>query len=1019
MSRECNAGYVKNSAGTGCELCQSGLTYRDASKNVFREGETNTCFTCLACTSGTNYQSGACTTTVNRACTPCSTSCARGSWKAVACTITGNLQCTPCAGACPIGKYKMAVVCDGTTAYDAFLAACKPCQTPEDCGAGKYVSRVCPGTDSNPNQCVLCSAVPVTGDCPANQWRGGCANYTDTRCMAFTQCPAGRYLAGESRTQNGVCQACTNCSTLGLVTLRNCSTYDDAVCQGAACNRSVPCGTPVALANRSRLYCDYYTQGEPRAFCGLCPSGYGSDGQFCVDCPRGSSCNRLGGIECKGQCAGGFTPVCDVDFTGGYASCDQRCAIPAAGTGGRWVRRGTHVRPDAGQCETYFQCGAGYVKLFRSGGVVECEGCMANLLPSQQLARFVTEGLSVNDNRSCLWECKPELARFNALRDFCELLPSRDVVTLTNAAGQWMDARTKTGGSCPNGMTSEERTALSVGECVRCHALPSGAKWVGGSSQCDWVCNQAFGTLSQRGGMCVAPVQTCSGMQGYTGGHGTSVCLTTSFPWNRPGQQKLGWSLPTVVDGAPNEGLRVSSALQDGLAMSTLGYGVAGRHQLLVEGRGPNGTGTGAWYVQGPLCSAARGWVGRNEYIFGAVCNQSYLVFLNLSRASGAGNGYGVLIGNSTPGWRDGFRTQALFESELYVVSGGRNDTLFVLDRWNCLLREVVLYGEPGGYLTRVYTVWGSKDKLGLPVPEAKCYGPGSLSWPRRFWALRDGWVVFADDNGLWQFNLATRELVSMIRETEGAFEADELLDVDATDQFTLRLVFPATTWYVRALEAVCPDDSTSLAGSDCAVDCAWLSSSLTPARYVNRSTGLCVACSDLVCGYGEEFVWCTREADAYCRGCGRGGVYSRAGTCEDSAWRKEGPPCSVGSYAAGGGRYCEACPDLTTTWLANATDARQCKCLDGLVRRYGGCVGEFLYEFEVACSNRAQCVVPPNARLVPGDLVGCKYECVTGFYHRVGAGWRDKCSPCLFASLSMVAMTRGDDDEPWSCEWR
>lgn len=829
------------------------------------------------------------------------------------------------------------------------------------------------------------------------------------------------YLAGESRTQDGVCRNCTKCGDIGLSVMRNCSTYDDAVCQGRPCNRSVPCATPDALANRSRMFCDY-SYGESKAVCGMCPGGYGSDGQFCQECPKGSTCNRLGQVECKGQCKPGYISECTVDLSLGSVACVQACPIPPPGTGGRWVRRGTHVRPDPGDCETYFQCGAGYFKVFRTTGVVECDVCPMVLLPSGgQLERWVTEGLSVGDNRSCLWECKREVASLNAGRTGCDILPGRQSVTGNNPAGWWLDPLTKATGQCASGRTSEQGAAVSASECITCHALPQGAVWVGGSSQCEWTCiaTSQWGLIKTvlRGGACVPLPETCVGMRGYTKNAG-GVCAPTSFPWNRGGNSKTGWATPAVapVSQATWWGGRVSGILQDGLVGQSLGYGISNRHSLAVDGK--NGS-VSMYDLQGPLCSGVRAWVGKYEFVFGTVCNQSFLVFLNLSRAN---PGLAVLIGNSTPGWRDGFRTQALFESELYVASSSYNNrTLFVLDRWNCLLREVVIYGEPGGYLTRAYTVWGNKDKLSLPVPEPRCYGDGGLASPRRFWSLQEGWVAFADDNGLWQFHTQTRELKLMIKESEGLFEADDLVDVDTTDEFTLRLVFKDTVWLVTAQEQECPPDYTSVPGGDCTVDCPWLSSGLVPARFVNRTGGACVSCSQIECGYGEVFVPCTRTQDGGCKACEprlEVGVYTTKGTCEDYSWRVGLPPCNAGSYAKDNGRYCEVCPELTTTWRTGATDVRQCKCVEGLVRRWDKCVAEALYEFDVPCVSREACIVPPNSRLVSVDLVGCKYECLTGFYHRVGAGWLNKCSPCLFENASSVPVSRGDDDEPWSCEW-
>ena len=727
--------------GSLCNPCGAG-TYRVSASNVANEGQVNTCGACTGCASLVNYESLSCTPTRNRVCTACRVSCSTGQYKLSACNVTADLVCASCATRCNAGYYRTAASrCDGTTDYDSFLRGCVRCKQPGDCSPGYYISPgACAGSETVSNQCQLCAVVPPTGDCLPSQYRGGCFNYTNTICVNFTRCQAGQFLAEESRSQDGVCRACTNCTALGLAFLRQCTTYDDAVCKGSPCNLSAPCVTPAALVSRGRLACDYSGGGLTSAFCGMCPLGYGSDGQFCLDCPRGSTCNRIGVPECQGQCARG-----------------------------------------------------------------------------------------------------------------------------------------------------------------------------------------------RRGGVCVAPVSTCAGLRGYTRRSATDLgarCVATAFPWNRGGFKKTGWAAPLVVvaggGGWADAVIRPQSGLvQDGLAVNSLRYGVSGRHSVVVMvGDGTNTTRS----VEGPLCSATRLTVGAYDYVIGAVCNQSFLAYLNLSDTSARpARGLGVLIGlPGRPGFRNGFRREAQFESELYVASGpSRNGTavVYVLDRWNCLVREVVLSGQPGGYLTRAYTVGGDDSTLALgSLP--KCVGGGALAWPRKFWALLGGWLAFADEGGLWQFHTETRELLVMAQEGDVGFEADDLLDVDA-GEFTVRLVFGGVTnatWLVSAQQDRCPDDWTSVDGGDCTVECPWLSSGLAPTRFVNQTSGACAACTARQCGYGEVFSSCARDLDSQCVGCsgalaiGAGWVFAKAGTCAQTEW-KRAPPCEPGSYAMDGGRFCEACPRFTGTW--------------------------------------------------------------------------------------------------------
>jgi hypothetical protein len=344
-------------------------------------------------------------------------------------------------------------------------------------------------------------------------------------------------------------------------------------------------------------------------------------------------------------------------------------------------------------------------------------------------------------------------------------------------------------------------------------------------------------------------------------------------------------------------------------------------------------------------------------------------------------------------------------------VANGGNGTLYVLDTWNCLLREVEVWDWPGSYLTRVYTLYGSQDKLGLIPPQPKCYGTGALAWPRRFWALRDGWVAFTDEDGLWQFHTETRDLLAMIKEADGGFEADALLGLDTSDRFTLRLYFQmGVMWSVAASQAECLEGWTSRAGGDCSVACPANDEAGTPVQYVERATGSCLPCPPVACGIGQEPVSCTSTAPGYCRTCptAAGMAYAQAGSCEASTLRLVAP-CNAGWYTSPDGRYCEACPQYTTTLHGGATRFEQCKCLPGLSRRNGACIGEELYDFESACAQ--DCRVPQRASRT--SEYACRWECNAGYYRDPSAGLDDQCRPCL----SIGTRTRGDDASPWSCE--
>ena len=190
-----------------------------------------------------------------------------------------------------------------------------------------------------------------------------------------------------------------------------------------------------------------------------------------------------------------------------------------------------------------------------------------------------------------------------------------------------------------------------------------------------------------------------------------------------------------------------------------------------------------------------------------------------------------------------------------------------------------MVWDRPGSYLTRVYTLWGNTDKLVLAAPQPKCYGDGSLAWPRRFWWLDGDWLAFTDEDGVWQFDTRTRELLAVVKETAGAFEADALASVGLSeyysnavkmyDRTTLVLTFnDGRVWTVRAAQELCPEGRTSLKGGGCDVECRLKDSSGRSAHWVSETTGECLACTVPACGRGEELVPCSAWRDAYCRRC-------------------------------------------------------------------------------------------------------------------------------------------------------
>lgn len=962
--------------------CPAG-TYRETGSNrVAETAPANICVACLSCVAGQTYQTGACQSNRATQCASCRTACNPGQFISRVCTALNDTGCTACVTSCPVDKRPaQGRTCSGNEDFDEVLRECVNCTRLGECASGFYLNWRCMGTEAISNQCLQCKQL----NCPGDQYAGGCVNFTDTVCVPYTVCNASHYLEDESTTRDGVCKPCSTCGDLPV--LIPCSRFNNVICRGDSCGRFTACPRRTGQ-NKSGYFCNYGA-GSGQEFCGVCPSGYDSDGQYCLECPRGMTCNRVGETECRGQCGPGVSSMCETKWNLGYAVCDKPCNLPPPSSRIPW--RGSYVRAGDADCATYFLCGAGYYKDFSPGGTVDCKPCVGG--GDGQYTRWVTEGLSIGDPGSCLWECKRELAvGSNCTARAWTNLPA------TNRAGEWAGVGQGVGGSCGIGWTSEALSAMSEDECVECPPLvPNVQGWAFRTSECGWDCLRDSDV--RLGGSCVPRRFDCDSRAGVTRGGLGLYCVATSFPWNRPGFEKTGWGVPNVTTGAG-----ISGDSND-LTFASKGWGWTGRHTVTVSGYGVRS-------VQGALCSAARGNVSGREYVFGALCNQSMLVWLDPARN---GTGLGVLIGNGTQrGWRDGFRTQALFESELHVAWGGAS--LYVLDRWNCLLREVVIWERPGDYRTRVYTLWGNtQDLLGLVPPQPKCYGTDALAWPRRWWALLGGWLLFTDEDGLWQLHAETKELRPVVRESEGGFESDALETAVVEDGgFTLVLGFKGAVWRVPAAQSVCQAGYTSLAGGACTIECPWKDSTGAPARYVDK--GLCRMCTIPVCGLGFEPVLCTPDTDGYCRPCAgmAGMVFVVAGTCEAIAMRRASP-CQPGYYAVGA--YCEECPPFTSTRFGGATRVEQCKCLEGLTRQLDGtCEGDGLFEYEASvCARTGACLVPPNAGLLANGYGGesCRWACNAGYYRDSRAGFASQCQACWSGGVR----TPGDDDSPWSCE--
>ena len=1034
----CNAGFWRVPDVNLCVPCAAGK-FRLAQQGI-REGDQQTaCGECGQCVAGSTYETGACRAWADRTCGNCTANCAAGQWKTHLCNPANNTRCAACATRCGAGFYLSGDACDGTTVVDVVLQGCRRCLTPETgCEAGKtYLTAVCSGTETEINRCAQCD---TSRTCASGFYQGGCGGLNNTQCLPYRQCGGGQYLLGESDVSDGVCAACQSCGAVGLVQLLPCSRFEDSVCGGRDCSGDAAvCG--------ARQFCD--ALGVPGSFaCGACPRGYGSDRWQCVECPEGKTCDVDGEVRCSGQCKAGVRSECDAGL--GYARCDEesaagRCnATRDGGMAALW--RGSYKTPLEQDCVTYFRCAVGFFKRFLSSGRAECTPCVGR--PWGALSRWTTPGLTANANGSCLWECDYGLQAPGRWNGTACAAGARRAVVPHHRAG-WYGAEGVQGfgvATCGSReLTSEANTSLVGSDgCVACPPPPEQAVRASETAECGWTCNSGY---AARGGRCVWVWQDGEACDeaGRTllGGEGGG-CVPSSVPWNRAGTRKVVPYRVAVEWVAPQSGHWVGVARVNATTRVLAG-GVL-EHAVHVAGRT---AALGVVAAPGAVCSSTLVTLrGGHSYVIAAMCEQSFLAFLNLSAQQ---RRWEVLIGRAgETGWTDGHKTQARFGTELYVAAeADRNGSVWVLDRWNCLVREVVIWPEPGDYRTRVYTVHGLTERFAV-TGQAKCVGPGSLAGPRRFWEVGHGLALFTDeDNGLWQLELGSGALTQVVgggawlqaAAGGGASVVAATLDpVLGRFAVLLRVVSGASvasTWRLTAVTEACPEDLTSRDGGDCVRQCEW------PGSFVDPASGACVACDTQAvgaCGLGQRLVGCTRRAQARCEACpeapGGGGagtgnrVYVVRGTCDAALMRRAGPVCEKGEWLRANESWCELCPSGKTTVSGGATRAEQCKC--SAVNRWlrwnatiGACVGwgpeQRHYDGAgqaCAAEGGAGCNVPPNASLVSGHGHGqCLWRCHVGFYRRTEGAWMDKCGACARGPDERPFVTDGDDDAPLSCE--
>lgn len=537
---DCTEGYYK--LGNACVSCTAGINFAPASAKRTRDDVVipNACISCTNCIASVSYQLSPCTTTTDRTCQPCASTCSPGYYMGQ-CNITTNTPCIPCKTRCPSGYY-ITGSCSGSSTSDS--VTCVPCTSFTTCRPGTFIPpNQCPGTTPSDVYCQRCTDL----SCSYGFYEQACNQTQNTQCLQYTQCPSGKYLAARASTSDGACVSCTTCALFNLTQLVACSVYDDTVCGGKHCNQSSPCP--------SNFFCN-----PLGSTCGRCPDGFSSDGMTCFPCPSLYTCNRLGAIQCIGELAIGYEPGCYGRYTALKGTC------PFNATGNRIPTHSTFVNPN-GNCLPYFDCPAGFYKLFSATGMVTCSAC-TNIPPVSW--KFLSQGLTHNDPTSCLLEC----AQISTWPDgICSYTASLQYNAEAYYAGN---------NRCPPGQTAQPNASSSITDCLACQS----SSFILGDPCYVWVCNG--NNMVRRGNKCYSATSCPSAIGYYQSLSISNLCVPMQLPWQPQGQQRIGTA--------------VSSSLASSYPGLTL----------------PTG-------LQGKVCTAAVNY----PYTFLVFCNQSFISFID------------------------------------------------------------------------------------------------------------------------------------------------------------------------------------------------------------------------------------------------------------------------------------------------------------------------------------------------------------------------------------------------------
>lgn len=681
--------------------------------------------------------------------------------------------------------------------------------------------------------------------------------------------------------------------------------------------------------------------------CERCPAGWTASGAFCVECDAMWSCDADGNATCRGACKVGNLPTCDAFSKSVVCS---RCSLNLAELAieRKIVTRGGILGVPT-SCAAYFQCEKGYYLNQGSGQSLLCASC-AFPERSSDGKIFVSHGLTFGDEYSCMYASTPLNVSRNAIGQYGDPIQSCPPMT-TSIAFAALSASDCV--ACPNppafGLFS-----LDVAECVpvcRAGYEKRGDACVAPKSECDrdgyamvgGVCDPQPLPWNRPGtdfqGLLEVLVSSRSVAWAALEESGVYRVLASTNRLARSNNADVCSGLVSVVpvvnyvQDVPLYTSKCGDVEQHAYYMLTgtakyvyafleRSFGNNNRFvmwQVLrqpVGGIGVEGQVMQTWRLPGKVCSAA---VAPGDVVYMYFCGSHVVSFVNATDYLGAsgivydvlngGQQYllkrqaHVLIGRDEPGNRDGMRDQALFRGALSMAVTSDTRRLFVADRQNCRVVEVVVH-YPGSFLTRATTIGASG-----------CFsGPFPLPYPRLMTARPGGSAfVFLSDAGLMGLDFLNRKFVTVMTRDEllaAGVREPQWITVSETGE-KLELHTATHTALFTRLSEPCSVGYVSARGGNCMI---------CPLNTYYQSNQ-CRPCSTaLSCGVNSRLVPCSLTEDAKCEPCTGAAAYSfRYGSeCEIIPQY----PCPPGYY---GLSDCFACVSKS---LAQLPVHGVCQCL-------------------------------------------------------------------------------------------